>query len=150
LLGNFGTKWDARLNCEVSIDGFKGELSDDGGYKVGYSGKALRCRYGAGGKGTIGAGPFTVNIQDGEFTSVSVEGSNWETSVDSSGNVAPTVTVAEASAANYPPFTGAGKLTVTSKVNPSTGRMEPAVGFSGKLGSRSRGAASRATPAAAA
>jgi len=133
LLSNFEAQWDARLNCDVSIDGFSGQLSDDGNWEVGFKGKIFNCKVGKGGAGSIGAGPFTTTIKDGEFTSVSVEGSNWEVTGDSAGVSEARVTVRTVNA-NYPPFTGAGKLTVTSRRNPRTGQMDPSVGFSGKLG----------------
>ncbi|MGQ0546441.1 MAG: tetratricopeptide repeat protein [Betaproteobacteria bacterium] len=133
LLSNFEAQWDARLNCNVSINGFSGQLYDDGNWEVGYKGKGFSCKVGPGGAGSIGAGPFTTTIKDGEFTSVSVEGSNWEVTGDSAGVSEATVTVRSVDA-NYPPFTGAGKLTVGGVRDPRTGRMEPKVGFSGKLG----------------
>lgn len=133
LLSNFEAQWDARLNCNVSINGFSGQLSDDGKWEVGFKGKVFNCKVGSGGAGSIGAGPFTTTIKDGEFTSVSVEGSNWGVTGDSAGVSEARVTVRTVNA-NYPPFTGAGKLTVTAKRDPRTGKMEPSVGFSGKLG----------------
>lgn len=132
LLGNFEMQWDARLNCEVSIDGFSAQVFDDGNYEAGFKGKVLNCKVGPGGAGSISAGPFSTTIRDGEFTSVSVEGRNWEVTADSGGVSEVRVTAGTVNA-NYPPFTGAGKLTISGRRDAS-GRMEPKVGFSGKLG----------------
>jgi hypothetical protein len=133
LLGNFEAQWDARLNCDFSIDGFSGQLFDDGEYEVGYKGKAYSCKVGPGGAGSIGAGPFSTTMKDGEFTAVDIQGSDWSATVDRSGLREVKATVGKVSA-NYPPFTGAGKLTIGGQRDSRTGRMEPKVGFSGKLG----------------
>jgi hypothetical protein len=132
LLSNFEFKWDGRLNCDFSIDGFSGEIFDDGDYNVGMKRKVFNCKVGKGGAGSIGAGPFRTTIKNGEFTSVSVEGSNWQVTGDSGGVSQVSVDVKSVNA-NYPPFTGAGKLTIGA-TRDKTGRMEPRVGFSGKLG----------------
>jgi hypothetical protein len=132
LLGNFEMQWDARVNCEVSVNGFSGQVFDDGNYEAGYKGKVLQCKVGPGGAGSISAGPFSTTIKDGEFTSVSVEGRNWEVTADRGGVSEVSVTAGTVNA-NYPPFTGAGKLTISGRRD-SSGRMEPKVGFSGKLG----------------